>query len=190
MIGVYLASVDFPLTRLVWSKVSSYSANPLTRDKETETTSILLVTSSGLTIVPSSSWCGLGGRGSHSSRAGTQRGQGLGARGCRAQGIAFGPSPAAVAGPWLPAPRPLTRSLALAPGHRAWPGPESQCCRNINHTWHREHAACGASPLAIFSCFSRENWVCAACLRMRGLWLLPAPRHLCLSGGLVAPGWV
>lgn len=63
MISIYLASVYFPLTGLLWSKVSSYGTNPLTRDKETETASILLVTSPDLTIVLSSSWCGRGGGG-------------------------------------------------------------------------------------------------------------------------------
>lgn len=81
MISVYLASVDFHLTRLRWSKVSSSSANPLTRDKETETASILLVTSSEVTIVLSSFCWGLGARGSHGSRAGTRRGPRLEGRG-------------------------------------------------------------------------------------------------------------
>lgn len=51
MISVYLASVDFHLTRLLCSTVSSYGTNLLTGDKETETSPILLVTSLDLTKV-------------------------------------------------------------------------------------------------------------------------------------------
>lgn len=117
MISVYLASVGFHLTRLLWSKVSSYSANPLTRDKETENASILLVTSSDLTLIPRHLLMWVEGWGSRGSQAGTQRGPQLGGKGCRAQGIAFGRSPAVVAASRLscpvppPSPSPLPRAL-------------------------------------------------------------------------------
>lgn len=187
MISVYLASVGFHLTRPLWSKVSSYSANPLTRDKETENASILLVTSSDLPLIPRHLLMWVEGWGSRGSQAGTQLGPQLGGKGCRARGIAFGRSPAAVAASRLSCPAPPP-APALSPRHCACPGPESQRCCNIKQTWHRERAACGTSPLAIFSCFSRETGLMQPASESRDSgYCPPPPQHL--LAGVVAPEW-
>lgn len=114
MISIYLASVDFHLTRLLWSKVSSYSTNPLTRDKETETTSILLVTSSDLMIVLSSSGGGPGVGGPMGVGLAPSEERGSGGRGAerRAPRLAAAQLQCLAWGPLLCTPQ----SPALVPG--------------------------------------------------------------------------
>lgn len=104
MITIYLASVDFHLTRLLWRKVSTYSANLLIRDRETETTSILLINHPPeQLLVCVRKW------GSHG--AGQAPSEDCGSEG-RVQGTSCGPSPAVARGsPALALPSP-----ALVPG--------------------------------------------------------------------------
>lgn len=176
MISIYLASVDFHLTRLLWRKVSPCSANPLTRDKETETTSILLVNDP-----PSSSCCGSG------NGVPEELGK-LPVRTVapRAEHRAAPVAPAQL-WCWLVAAQPSPPFPSPGSRHGAWPGTESQSCCNIKQTWQQEPAARGTSPLAIFSCFSRETRLMQPPCKCRGSGYC-SPRHLHLLDGMAAPG--
>lgn len=109
MISIYLASVDFHLTRLLCSKVSPYSANPLTRDKETETTSILLVNDPPKQLLV---WVGEWGP----TRAGQAPSEDRGSEGRgKSTGHLLWPQPSCGAGSWQPSLAP-PESPALVPG--------------------------------------------------------------------------
>lgn len=156
MISVYLASVDFHLTRLLWSKVSSYSANPLTRDKETETTSILVVTSPDLMSVLSSSGRG-SGVGGPMEWGWDPVSTGAWREGVQSAGYYIWPQPSGSVWLGVPCPAPPSPQPLSLGRHWTWTRPKSQHCCDINQAWQWQRAASGTSPMAIFSCFSRET---------------------------------
>lgn len=177
MISIYLASVDFHLTRLLWRKVSPYSANPLTRDKETETTSILLVKDP-----PEQLWVWVRVGGSQELGRLPVRTVAL-----RAEHRAAPVGPAQLWGAGSRQPSPSPPFPNPGPRHGAWPGTESQSCCNVKQTWQQEPAAPGTSPLAIFSCFSRETRLMQPACESRGSGYC-STQHLHLLDAMVAPG--
>lgn len=138
--------------------------------------------SSSLRILPSSSGYGSGTGGPQELGRLPVRTVAL-----RAEHRAAPVGPAQLWGAGSRQPSPSPPFPNPGPRHGAWPGTESQSCCNVKQTWQQEPAAPGTSPLAIFSCFSRETRLMQPACESRGS-VYCSTQHLHLLDGMVAPG--